>query len=124
MWDLTVDIDHDFYVAAGADSVLVHNCKGKVTLSDDQIDTHVLPRHGAGTPAVGSKFDDSVDPDDLEDMANEVVSGNPNIVRKDPMTGNHTHEGDLGRVIGEKGETKARVWVTPSGEVTTIHPIR
>jgi RHS repeat-associated protein len=124
MWDLTVDIDHDFYVAAGTESVLVHNCKGPVTLSDDQIDTHVLPRHGAGTPADGSKFDESVDPDDLEKMANEVVSGNPNVIREDAVTGNHTHEGNLGRKIGEKGETRARVWVSDTGEVQTIHPIR
>lgn len=27
-WDLTVDTDHDFYVYAGADAALVHNCSG------------------------------------------------------------------------------------------------
>jgi len=28
MWDLTVQTDHDFYVHAAADAVLVHNCPG------------------------------------------------------------------------------------------------
>lgn len=32
-WDLTIDVDHDFYVYAGADAVLVHNCSGKYSRS-------------------------------------------------------------------------------------------
>jgi len=26
MWDLTVDVDHNFYVGVAASAVLVHNC--------------------------------------------------------------------------------------------------
>jgi hypothetical protein len=39
MWDLTVQGDHDFYIQAAADAVLVHNCPtpqgGVYTLRDE-----------------------------------------------------------------------------------------
>ena len=123
-YDLTVAELHTYYVLAGATPVLVHNCGGPVSLSDEQIDTHILPRHGPGSPATGSKFSDDVDPDDFEDMANEVVSGSPMPTKVDPVTGNHAHEHDLGRVVGENGETKVRVWVDEAGNVRTMHPVR
>ena len=63
--NLTVADLHTCYVVAGHKPVLVHNCGGPVSLSDETIDTHILPRHGPGSPASGSKFSDDVDPDDL-----------------------------------------------------------
>ncbi|WP_406446857.1 polymorphic toxin-type HINT domain-containing protein [Streptomyces sp. NBC_01613] len=123
-YDLTVGNLHTYYVLAGHTAVLVHNCGGPVSLSDETIDTHILPRHGPGSPATGSKFSDDVDPDDFEDMANEVVSGSPTPTKVDSVTGNHAHEHDLGRVIGENGETKARVWVDEDRNVRTMHPVR
>ncbi|MGQ4390621.1 polymorphic toxin-type HINT domain-containing protein, partial [Streptomyces sp. SAS_270] len=122
--NLTVSELHTYYVLAGATAVLVHNCGGPVSLSDEQIDVHILPRHGPGTPATGSKFSDDIDPDDFEDMANEAVSGSPTPTKVDSTSGNHAHEHDLGRPIGEKGETKVRVWVDENGNVQTMHPIR
>jgi hypothetical protein len=111
-------------VLAGSTPVLVHNCGGPVNLSDDTIDTHILPRRAPGSPATGSKFSDDVDPDDFEDMANEAVSGSPTLTKVDSVTGNHAHDHDLGRVIGENGETKVRVWVDEDRNVRTMHPMR
>lgn len=84
--------------------------------------------HGPGTPAVGTKFSDSIDPDDYPALANDAVSGSPNVVVRNPdvdgVPGNHSHEHDFRRAIGENGETGLRVWVKASGEVATMHPIR
>lgn len=57
-------------------------------------------------------------------MANEAVSGSPIPSEVDTITGNHAHDFDLGRAIGQNGETKVRVWVNGNREVQTMHPIR
>jgi RHS repeat-associated protein len=124
MRDLTIDRDHTYYVEAGSTQLLVHNCTGPVRLSENRRDTHVLPLHGPGSPGDGSKFNDSIDPDDYEDLANEVVRGAPIPAATDPVTGNHAHDYDFGpgRVVGENGETRVRVWVDPNGNVTSMYP--
>jgi hypothetical protein len=111
-------------VLAGNTPVLVHNCGGPVHLSDDVIDTHILPRHGPGSPARGTKFSDAIDPDDYEGLANDAVRGAPVPSEVDSVTGNHAHDYDFGpgRVIGENGETGVRVWVGPEGNVTSMYP--
>ena len=125
MYDLTVDKTHTFYVLAGTTPVLVHNCGGPVRLTDDAIDTHILPLHGPGTPAAGTKFHEDLDPDDFGSLANEAVRGSPVPSRVDSVTGNHAHDHDFGpgRVIGENGSTRMRVWVDPEGNVRTMHPL-
>jgi hypothetical protein len=123
-YDLTIDGLHTYYVEAGDTPVLVHNCNGPVRLSDDTIDTHILPRHGPGTPSAGTKFSESINPDGFEALANEAVSGSPIPSRIDPVTGNHAHDFDFGpaKVTGENGETGIRVWVDGRRNVTTMYP--
>ena len=70
------------------------------------------------------KFHENVDPDDYEDIANEVVANSPMPVKEDPVTGNHAHEYNLGRAVGERGETRVRVWVDEDRNVQTMHPVR
>jgi hypothetical protein len=125
VYDLTIDGVHTYYVLAGKTPVLVHNCGGPVRLSDETIDTHILPRHGPGTPAEGTKFHDDLDPDEFGSLANEAVSGSPVPSRVDPVTGNHAHDHDFGpgRVIGDNGSARMRVWVDPDGNVRTMHPL-
>ena len=125
MYDLTVDDIHTYYVMAGTTPVLVHNCGGPVRLSDDTIDTHILPRHGPGTPAQGTKFHEDLDPDEFGSLVNEAVSGSPVPSRVDSVTGNHAHDHDFGpgRVIGENGGTRMRVWIDQEGNVRTMHPL-
>ena len=106
--DLTVEGVHTYY--AGTNPVLVHNCGGPVTLSQDQIDLHIVPRHGPGTESAGTKLPDNLEPDEYEAEANRIVSENPVPTRSDPVTGNHAHDG---RGI--------RVWVNSLKEVQTMH---
>jgi RHS repeat-associated protein len=122
VYNLSVANHHTYNVQVGSTAVLVHNCGGPVKLSDEVIDTHILPLHGPGTPAVGSKFADNIDPDDFEAIANEAVSGSPVPSRRDPDTGNHAHDFDLGRVVGSRGETQVRVWVDPARNVRSMYP--
>jgi RHS repeat-associated protein len=123
-FDLTVEGLHAYYVLAGPSPVLVHNCGGPVSLSDDVIDTHILPRHGPGTPSRGAKFSEAVDPDDFEALANEAVSGSPIPSEVDAVTGNHAHDFNFGpgRVVGEDGQTGVRVWVSADRKVTSMYP--
>ncbi|TDU91872.1 RHS repeat-associated protein [Kribbella voronezhensis] len=123
--NLTIGAIHTYYVLAGATPVLVHNCGGPVHLSDEVIDTHVLPNHGAGTPGEGTKFHEDLDPDDFGSLANEAVSGSPVPSRVDSVTGNHAHDHDFGpgRTISEDGSTRMRVWVDPDRNVRTMHPL-
>jgi hypothetical protein len=125
MRDLTVATIHTYYVVAGNTPVLVHNCGGPVRLSNERIDTHILPHHGPGTPASGTKFHEDVDPARFNALANEAVSGSPVPSRIDSVTGNHAHDHDFGpgRVIGEGGSTKMRVWVDQESNVRTMHPL-
>lgn len=123
--NLSVTDIHTYYVITGNTPVLVHNCGGPVRLSDKTIDTHIIPRHGPGTPAAGTKFHDDLDPDSFGPLANEAVSGSPVPSRVDRVTGNHAHDHDFGpgRVVGENGSTRMRVWVDPEGNVRTMHPL-
>jgi hypothetical protein len=121
MWDLTIPGNHDFYVATTVADILVHNCAGPVTLSERQIDEHIIPRHGPGSPAIGTKLSDAIYPEEYESLANEAVRGNTVPTEFNPATGNHAHDFDLGRVIGENGETAIRVWVNGSREVQSMY---
>ncbi|MFI6100255.1 polymorphic toxin-type HINT domain-containing protein [Lentzea sp. NPDC051213] len=123
--NLTIDDIHTYYVVANGTPVLVHNCGGPVRLSDETIDTHILPRHGSGSPAKGTKFHEDLDPDDFGSLANEAVRGSPVPSRVDPVTRNHAHDHDFGpgRVIGENGSTRMRVWVDGEGNVSTMYPL-
>jgi Pretoxin HINT domain len=123
MYDITVDTVHTFFVTADSTPILVHNCGGPVTLSDERIDTHILPLHGPGTPANGSKFADDIEPEAFEALANEVVSRAPTPTAFNSRTGNHAHEADLGRPIGQSGTTRLRVWVDAAGRVRTMFPV-
>jgi RHS repeat-associated protein len=120
--NLTVADIYTYFVMAGGRPILVHNCSGPVRLADDVLNTHILPLHGPGSPGTGSKFNDSVDLDDYENLANEVVRRAPVPARVDDVTGNHAHEFNVGRVIGENGETRVRVWVDTGGNLRTMHP--
>jgi hypothetical protein len=69
MWDLTVSIDHDFYVSVGAGSqtaVLVHNCPSSVP-----------EEWGEGQPnqkGIGQRWTDPSDPGN----GVRIDQGNPN----------------------------------------------
>jgi RHS repeat-associated protein len=122
--NLTITGIHTYYVTTGRTSALTHNCTGPVTLSDAQLDTHVLPRHGPGTPGQGTKFHDSVDPDDYEALANEAVMRSPMPSRVDTRAGTHAHDYDFGpgRSIGADGGSRIRVWVDGNRNVTSMYP--
>jgi hypothetical protein len=111
--NLTSGTLHTYYVLAGKTPVLAHNLwRACQALSDQTIDTYVLPLHGPGTPAKGSKFTEDVDPDHFEAKTNEAVSGSPIPSEVDSVSGNHAHDFNFGQgsLIGEKGETGVRVW--------------
>ncbi|TCC58287.1 hypothetical protein E0H73_28660 [Kribbella pittospori] len=100
--------------------------RGPVRLSEDRWTVHVVPRHGHGSPAAGTKFHRDFDQsrESLEALAREVVDRAPIPVGTDQLTGNHRHEYDFGpgRVIGASGTGKVVIWVDPAGNVRSIYP--
>jgi RHS repeat-associated protein len=110
MWDLTVEQDHDFYVKAGAAAILVHNCLGPVRLSEETRDTHILPLHGPGSPGLGSKLPATLEPEEYEAAANEVVRNSP--IPSISQVGSHAHDWN-----------GIRIWVDDLGNVLTMHGI-
>jgi hypothetical protein len=98
---------------------------GPVRLSEEQAEIHIIPRHGHGSPATGTKFHPDFDLGLLERLAQEVVERAPRPTRYDEETGNFAHEYDFGPevVIGESGTGRVMVWVDPDGNVRTVYPV-
>lgn len=85
------------------------------------IATHVLPRHGAGTPATGTKFADDLGDDDLFSGLVERLGPGTMTGRIDEA-GNHEHI--LNWVgAGANGENRVRVWMTSNGQLGGMWPI-
>lgn len=71
MWDLTVDVDHDFYVVAGDTQVLVHNCDsftkeypgGSTVLAelDDNGNMTMAVEASKGSVSGGQMFQDAME---------------------------------------------------------------
>jgi hypothetical protein len=122
-YNLTVAGIHTYY--AGQTAVLVHNCSG-VDLNfgqvQERIATHVVPRHGAGTPATGTKFADDLTEDDLFSGLVERLHPSNRTGRVDEA-GNHQHILNWSRA-GSAGEGRVEVWMSPSGDLGGMWPIR
>jgi len=98
---------------------------GPVRLEQEQVELHIMPRHSAGSPAMGTKFHPDFDFDQLGLLAQDVVDRAPIPIDQDAETGFSAHEYDFGPgvVIGESGTGRVRVWVDPTGSVRTVHPV-
>ncbi|MGB2567585.1 polymorphic toxin-type HINT domain-containing protein [Micromonospora citrea] len=128
--NLTVDDIHTYYVVAGERAVLVHNC-GSGTISDKQMNEHILPRHDPNHPDYGkwykkSKFDDWVTPDHIRNWA-KLAMRKP-VDKTNIGTGvGHRHVLRINSIHpvgfdkdGNELHTIA-VWVE-DGNVTSVHP--
>ncbi|WP_328665309.1 Hint domain-containing protein [Streptomyces sp. NBC_00322] len=122
--DLTVSVNHSYYVLAGATPLLVHNC-GPMDFNfrqiQDRIAVHTLPLHGHGTPSVGTKFAADVDEDILFAKVLEGVNEKTKTGKLDE-TGNHEHIFQWDGA-GANGENYVRVWMTPNGQLGGMYPI-
>jgi hypothetical protein len=123
-YNLTVAGIHTYYVVAGHHAVLVHNCGGEDVAFNqvqDRIATHVMPLHGAGTPATGTKFAEDLDEEALFNGLLERLHPSNATGRLDD-SGNHEHILSWPGA-GANGEDLVRVWMTPDGLLGGMWPI-
>jgi len=123
-YNLTVAGIHTYYVLAGHHTVLVHNCGGEDVAFgqvQERIATHVMPLHGAGTPAAGTKFASDLDEAGLfSGLLERLHPSNATGLFDD--AGNHQHILPWSGA-GANGESQVEVWMTPLGRLGGMWPI-
>lgn len=132
-WDLSVEVDHDFFVLAGSVPVLVHNCPinpGNATNSGDEFvnlasqarTTHILQGDATGgghlwPGGVGkSPFPESWSGDRVMHEISDIAT--------DPVAwADGTNQGTRAVLNGTRGGVDLRVVVDRgTGEIITGHP--
>jgi hypothetical protein len=122
-YNLTVAGLHTYHV--GTEDVLVHNCGGmdvNFRQVQGRIAEHVVPLHGAGTPAAGTKFADDIGEGELFNGLLERLDPS-NMTGKTNNSGNHQHILNW-RGAGAGGESRVEVWMTPNGELGGMWPVK
>ncbi|WP_067830936.1 polymorphic toxin-type HINT domain-containing protein [Actinomadura kijaniata] len=123
--NLTVEGLHNYFVGVGGQEVLAHNCEGfdlDFNQVRDRISTHVMPLHGSGGSASGTKFASDIDENDIFERLLNNLSDRNRTGRVDQTEG-HEHVFEWPGA-GENGEGCVRVWMRPGGQLGTMHPIR
>lgn len=129
--NLTIDDIHTYYVLAGKEPVLVHNC-GDGSISKDVMDKHILPRHDAGHSeawkwAEKSKFGDWVTPSHIRNWA-KLAMGKPMDNMNLGSGAAHRHVLDIksrnpiGYDMNGNDLHSVAVWVR-NGQVESVYPI-
>jgi hypothetical protein len=104
MWDLTVEVDHNFYVDFGSGSVLVHNAGGMDECSDAAYQgvLHIRDEIAAEGPGGSHGWAANMSDDALADYLDEFVTGAPGQALKGGGVG--WYDPDRGVAIIQRGE--------------------
>jgi hypothetical protein len=106
-------------VLTGSTPVLVHNC-GTGGVSDEVMNTHILPRHSLEKDHLYPEFSDKgTTPGQIRGWARDAMDAP--MDRISMGNGAHRHLLNAGEEVGFDGEKHVAVWLE-KGNVTSVHP--